>query len=134
MSSLTVRQVIQDELETYLASASVNFVETVNIDSGNTPNSPWATVSFTSYGNENFSFEAGKGRETGAADIYVYVRAGQGDSIAVGIADGLAIHFNGFSSGDVVVVNVAPPNEATAGQGLGGWYGVLVSLDYQYYY
>ena len=135
MSSLAVRQALQTELENYLTAAGISFIETVNDVPVSKPSTTWATVKFSAYGNENFCYAAGKGRETGVADVMVYVRPGRGYTVAVGIADGLATHFNGFDNGaGVVVVNVVPANEATAGDDSGGWYGVLLGLEYQYYY
>jgi hypothetical protein len=135
MSSLPVRQSIQTELEAYLATVGVTFAQSINEAVSDGLASPWATLSFAAYGNTNYCFSAGKGAEIGVADVNIYDLAGVGYVGLIGIADGIATHFNGFNDGaGVIVVNVTPPNEATAGDTAGGLYGVVIGLEYQYLY
>lgn len=137
MSSLFVRESLRAELNAYLAALTVpvTFHDTINTYDGITDDT-WVTCTFDAYDQQNTCYSGGKKIETGVCDVQVFTIAGPvnktGDAEGVKICDDLISHFNGFRTGGLVVLSTIPATEYTSGDA-DRWYGLSVSLEYQFY-
>ena len=131
---IAVRQAIETELQALLAAQApaIPFYSTVN--ERQRPTDPlWTTAEYYSDYATAVCY-AGKTRiENGTADIIVYGRAGEGATPALRLAEVIADHFYRTRlPGEIVITDVVPPAEDTAGDAQ-PWYGVIVSLEVEYY-
>lgn len=134
MSSLNVRNTIRTAVQDWITnnSPTTGFYDTINIATDDPTETYWVTVQFSSYYSERTAIGCDEKAEYGSADIFVFGRAGLGDTQVVTIADSLSDALDSFSQNGVTVENIDPPTEAFNGDAQ-HWYGVYVTLEYVSY-
>ena len=129
-----MRAFIRGEIANYLtlSGAPFPFYETINTDQSPTDDL-WCTVEFAVFDIEHRCYSGTLRIERGAATITIFGKPGVGDSAVVAAADALQNYFDGLiNDGDVVIANVLPATEATAGDAT-NFYGVEIELEYDYF-
>ena len=136
MARLAVRQAFEAEVQNFLNAQIpvVPFHDSINWASFQITDDLWVTAEFSAYMTDALCYEGGKRMESGSVDFLIFNKAGQGMTPAIQLGDALADHFFTFRQGGISVQNTIGPNEYTDGRAHGRYYGVIVSVEFDYYY
>ena len=134
MSQVYVRNTLMTDLQALLTAQvpSVPLYNTLNQQQK--PTDPlWATVVFYAPWTEPVCYAGTQRIEFGSIDIDVFGKAGKGDTPVMTLADTILNHyFNNELTNDLQITDATPAGEFTAGDA-SPYYGVTVSLEYQYF-
>lgn len=135
MSSLKVVEDVQANLRAFLQDldSPVAYYDTINLQA-TIVEDLWVSASFSAYDAESNCYAGGSVRESGSIEVQVFSESGKGTNTARALADSIATYYrqNPRPGSDVVIERVTPPNELFLGDAR-RWYGVGVSLEYDYF-
>lgn len=129
MSSLKVRAGFNAEL----SALGKPFYDTINRKSD--PVDPlWLSAEYYTDYTDDECYSGRKSVETGTVDVSIFTKAGGGDVEALTFADTLIDHFRAWRNGPLCVVGIVPPSEINTGDAESRFYGITVSLEYNFRY
>jgi len=135
VSSLKVVTDVQAALNFYLSNLGVPvpYYDTIN-NQETIMDDIWVSASFVAYDAESNCYDGGSVRESGSIEVQVFSESGKGTTAARQLAGEIADYFrqNPRPGVDVVIERVTPPNELFLGDAR-RWYGVGISLEYDYF-
>ena len=135
MSRLVVREAFRNEMIAFAAGYAPPFAFYDTIDKTHKVNDPtWATVEFFTEYTDRLCYGGQKQQEVGTVDVTVFTKAGAGDTEAVTIGDAIQDYFLTVNMADVEVNDTTAASEYTAGDVGGKYYGITISIEYNYFY
>jgi hypothetical protein len=124
---------METELQAFLAAQipAIPFYDTENLRQ-EPRDELWVTIRHDDTYTTPACYSGAKRIKDGGLDIFIFLRAGQGSTPAIVLADAIEDHFYGRDLGNGIVVTNAESAVNVTNGDADPWFGVLVAVDYQF--
>jgi hypothetical protein len=131
MSSSAVRALFNTELAAVASANGFVFYDTIN-RAENPHDSLWISAEYyTDYVSQE-CYSGYQSVEHGTVDVSVFIKAGIGDNNAVDFADILITYFRAWHKGALEITDFVSASDIGSGDAESRWYGVSISLEYEF--